>query len=1255
MNRDTLLIVDDMEINRAILRGLFEDEYTLLEAANGEQAIMMIRQYKDSLAAVLLDLIMPVKDGYQVISDMAKDGLTAGIPVIVITSENSSENEVRAFDMGAADIIIKPFEPHVVRRRVLNAVELNMHKSRLEEMVEEQAEKLRESRDVIMDTLSSVIEHRSAETGQHVRRLRMFTKVMLEDVNRCCPEYNLNPHSISVISEAVSLHDIGKIAIPDTILNKPGRLTAEEFEIMKTHTVKGCEILSSLNKMVDKEYLGYAYNICRYHHERWNGKGYPEGLRGDNIPICAQVVGIADAYDALTTDRVYKKAIAPEIAVTMILNGECGVFSSKLLECLKNVRDDFFALTLKYSDSDVLQMETSRNKVLNINNNSQIESIPKLERMKYFAILRYIESTVLEVDMDSGIYHLVYQSGNDFDVLRSGNTFEETFRAFVEKAVHPDDRDKVLEIFNTYLNEFFNLGLMKISREYRVFDRSIGEYTLCKATILRVDIDNPSTHKILIIWNRSKHIKSQISFKENPKSEMLQTLLIGITQSLNDKWFTLTYFNDGFTNLLGYSSQEIKEEFKSRYINLIHPEDRFNSRQKFLSRSSQSCNQELEYRMVTKNNKIIWVLDRSTIKEGSDGREYINSVLTDVTNLKQVQEKLSTTMETYKIIQSQTNDIIFEWDIKNDFITYSNNWEKKFKYHALRESEIIKRVSHIFPEDLSVFSNMIDKIMSGAAYAESELRIANDEGKYIWCRIRETTQFNKSGEPIKAIGVIIDIDEEKREAQILATKAQIDSLTKLLNKNFAREKIQEKLMYRNPSDNFAMVILDLDNFKLVNDLHGHLFGDAVLAEIAIQLKNLFRSDDIISRFGGDEFLIFLQYKSDLEFLKEKSLKLLDIIKNIYKPELKNVELGCSIGISKCPQDGTDFQNLFQKCDKALYNAKMSGKNQYVIFDKSTMSASAWLKSKRPFTAGTQIKSDSEDNFDIETIIPMAFRKLYESNDMETAIDTILELVGRRFNVSRAYIFENSNDGTWCGNTFEWCSENTSPAKYNLSHISYKDDLDNCYTENFNENDIFYCPNISVLPKNQYRILESQGIRSLLQCAIRDRGKFVGFVGFDDCTISRIWTQKQIDTLSFISELLSIFLMKKRAQDITLGTVRNMRMALDNQNSWIYVIDPDNFILKYINAKALKTFPDSKIGMKCYEAFFHRTEPCEKCPAKNIRAIINQTVEIKNPILNKWSLADACYIKWGEEDSCLITCHDITKYKNCKDSKRGNSD
>lgn len=348
--RDTILVVDDVEMNRTILCTLFEKNYNLLEAENGEQAMQLLEKYHSRIAIVLLDLNMPVKNGYEVLEDMKAQGMLSTVPVIVITVESSSESEIKAFDLGASDIMMKPFELHVVERRVQNVIELNLHKLYQDELIEEQANKLRESQTVMVDALASIIESRSLETGQHVQRIRLFTKVLLEDVSVNYPEYDIDERRIELISSAAALHDIGKISIPDSILNKPGKLTSEEFEIMKSHTVKGCEMLATLKRIGDKEYLHYAYNICRHHHERFDGKGYPDHLVGDAIPICAQIAGIADCYDALTMDRVYRKAIDPDKATHMILNGECGTFSPKLLQRFEAVSDTFAQLSREYRD-----------------------------------------------------------------------------------------------------------------------------------------------------------------------------------------------------------------------------------------------------------------------------------------------------------------------------------------------------------------------------------------------------------------------------------------------------------------------------------------------------------------------------------------------------------------------------------------------------------------------------------------------------------------------------------------------------------------------------------------------------------------------------------------------------------------------------------------------------------------------------------------------------------------------------------------
>ena len=867
--------------------------------------------------------------------------------------------------------------------------------------------------------------------------------------------------------------------------------------------------------------------------------------------------------------------------------------------------------------------------------------------MKYFTMLRYIASTVIEVDLDSGIYHLVYQQNEDFQDLRAGITFEESLRVFVQTSVYPEDRTAVTGILNRYMEDFFNRGLMKYTQNCRVLHRETGEYIWYACTALRVDLDNPKRHKALIVWKQQEQASAKPApVPEEPQcTPIMQNLSVGIQRCLNDEFFSILYVNEGFITLFAYSREEIAEKFHNHFLEMIHPDDRMAVRRQFVEQIAAGALQELEYRVFTKSGKTIWILDRCKLVAEADGLEYLDCTLTDITQIKRAQEELRLTMESYEIIQNQTNDIIFRADLQTGEVFYSPNWVEKFGYQPLTQHIFsqINTASHIFPEDIPALMKLISDICAGVPYGETELRIANADGKYLWCRIRATTQFNDLSQPVRVVGVISDIDADKRRTQELLDKAQQDALTGLYNKSTALEKIKRKLEKREASQHFAMMIIDLDNFKQINDSHGHMFGDAVLAEAASRLKLLCDMREITARFGGDEFLIFLEFDGVNDaVLQKKALKIIETFQFIQSEELQGFQLTCSIGISRCPEDGLDFQNLFQRCDRALYQAKMGGKNQFAVYEHKTMSKTFGFNMENAFTAGTRIESDEAADYNIDSIVPQVFQKLYESGDVETAVNAILETVGRRYNVSRVYIFEESEDGAWCKNTFEWCNEGVLPEIGNLQHVSYED-LGGNYQGHFDENGIFYCQDISTLRKGEYELLARQGIRSLLQCAVRDSGKFAGFVGFDDCTILRMWTQSQIDALRFIAELLSTFLLKKRAQDRALTAAEDLRTILDNQNSWIYVIDPDRYTLLYINAKTQHTVPEVQLGMRCYEAFFHRDSPCERCPARGIRQARNQTLEVYNPLLQVWSLADASLIGWGDRDACLLSCHDITPY------------
>ncbi len=334
--KKTVLIVDDMEINRVILAEVFKDEYEILEASDGLQAVDIIGS-NDNIAAIILDLIMPGMGGMEVLRELNKNGKITHIPVFVITAADGEKMLMEAYDLGAVDIISKPFMTKFLKCRINNIIELYRHRNDLEAAVNEQVSRLNKMNKSMVETLASIIEFRDCESGEHVKRISSLTQILMTAVSDMYPEYHLNKAEIDKISTASVLHDVGKISIPDGILNKPGRLTSDEYAVMKQHTVKGCEILASMpDGIMDKDIYNYSYDICRHHHERWDGRGYPDGLKGDDIAIWAQVVAVADVYDALTSPRVYKSAFDHDTAVRMINSGECGIFNPKILKAFNN-------------------------------------------------------------------------------------------------------------------------------------------------------------------------------------------------------------------------------------------------------------------------------------------------------------------------------------------------------------------------------------------------------------------------------------------------------------------------------------------------------------------------------------------------------------------------------------------------------------------------------------------------------------------------------------------------------------------------------------------------------------------------------------------------------------------------------------------------------------------------------------------------------------------------------------------------------
>ncbi len=337
--RQQILIVDDSEMNRAILTEILQKDYRILNAEDGEQCIEILEQKGTAISLILLDLVMPKMDGFEVLAVMNKKQWIEDIPVIMISSEDSAKFIQKAYEFGVTDYIGRPFDAKVVYQRVFNTIKLYAKQRHLLSLITRQIYEKEHSNRIMITILSQIVEFRNGESGPHVMHINILTELLLEQLMKRSNDYHMTWSEQQMIVTASSLHDIGKIGIAESILNKPGRLTDEEFEIMKTHTLIGASILEKMELYQDEPLVQIARDICRWHHERYDGRGYPDGLKGDQIPISVQVVALADVYDALVSERVYKKAYSHEQALRMILNGECGAFNPLLLQCLMDIKD----------------------------------------------------------------------------------------------------------------------------------------------------------------------------------------------------------------------------------------------------------------------------------------------------------------------------------------------------------------------------------------------------------------------------------------------------------------------------------------------------------------------------------------------------------------------------------------------------------------------------------------------------------------------------------------------------------------------------------------------------------------------------------------------------------------------------------------------------------------------------------------------------------------------------------------------------
>lgn len=400
-SKKKILIVDDSELNRALLADMLEDRFDIFEAGNGMEALAILHEHDYEIALMLLDIVMPVMDGFEVLAAMNGNGLIKTMPVIMISAENSGTYIDRAYDLGAIDYISRPFDERTVKHRVISNYMLALKQKEMQELLSAQIYEKEKDNGLLIEILSHIVEFRNGESGLHVLHVHTITERLLNCLVKKTDKYKLSPRDIRIISTASALHDIGKISIPSKILNKPGRFTSEEYEIMKEHSVRGAKMLESIPFRNEEALIKISYEICRWHHERYDGSGYPDGLVGDATPISAQVVAIADVYDALISKRVYKDSMPSEKAVDMIVRGECGAFNPILVECLKEEAD---ALkneleVISYGARTDLDIKTAVEQILKYDGTDVSRRIIKHyehERMKY----RYLADISHEITFE---------------------------------------------------------------------------------------------------------------------------------------------------------------------------------------------------------------------------------------------------------------------------------------------------------------------------------------------------------------------------------------------------------------------------------------------------------------------------------------------------------------------------------------------------------------------------------------------------------------------------------------------------------------------------------------------------------------------------------------------------------------------------------------------------------------------------------------------------------------------------------------
>ena len=852
---DTILVVSGVSDTRDELCAIFEEEYNILEAANLSQGRLLLERTHEYIAAVLLDITDYGEAEMEELRETGKKLDVRNTPLLLLTISCDETSVQKMLERGVADVIEMPCYPALLQHRVHRIIESNALRFHTQQRIAEKVDELAVSYERIIDLLATGMETHSTKHENHLACVRYYTSMLLQELAKNYPEYDLDAKKIQLISSASSLHDIGKVIVPVEILDKPSPLSEVECKIMQRHAMAGCQMLDTLEGAVDPQYLEYARQICHYHHERWDGKGYPEGLSGNDIPLCAQVVGLADAYDALVSYRADRSAYPLDHAANMILRGECGAFSPSILECFKNLVGNFIEFSIQNPD-DVSAVNMPSHP---LQTRRAEENMFDLVQSKYQSLLQHLNASVFEFDLDHFTYHVAFNADVNFRWVNQMETYDAVREFLFNQLIVPEERETIKELARRKIKILYDYHLRREQLYLHIVNMSGGDPLTYRVTMFPILSKNSDRKRVFVIWENMEgclqtNADGGISEKRCPRQEALEDMVDRMYTICNDEKLTLERPSKDMLMFLGYTPQELDEACGNHLIELVHPDDRDRLRTDLAVQLQKGDEAIAEFRVLHKNGSYIWVLSHVRLTLQEDGREVLYSLLLDISNNKKVEELLQQTIECQSIILEQTENVIFEYDIDTDMAIFSNKWDEMFGYPPRTENfyNHMMTESHIHPEDVLLMEKAFREIIGGRSHYESfDIRVAKNDGHYLWCRTRITAQLNREGRPVRMIGVMINVDAEKKEARTLLEQAEHDPLSGLLNKIVGRGQVEKFLNGADPTRRAALIAIDLDNFKQVNDRYGHLSGDAMITAAAIEIKKLFRANDVVARMGGD--------------------------------------------------------------------------------------------------------------------------------------------------------------------------------------------------------------------------------------------------------------------------------------------------------------------------------------------------------------------------------------------------------------------